>query len=690
MTHSDHHRHCLILRGTSQQLLSEFLNLSRSLNTPLICSQQIEQYDKLNQGLYQTCNFKQARQLLGSTQEAVLIDLSQGVSASALAILAGTVRGGGLFALGLPNGDWHAHLDQDLSRYLPWPYQTEHVHSYFKDYLWSRLQDASSPFKESGEQQTPFMALPVWPQNITLTSQQQQAQNQLLKLEADHYILTAARGRGKSTMLGDTLAKLSQSSLKLALVAPNQDAIGTLKAQFEHSLQQHDSSAKWPFYAADALLSNSQHWDVLVVDEAAMFPIPMLIELASRAKHCVFSTTDYGYEGIGKGFSMRFTKHLKQLKSRSQQGVAYLKLEHPIRWGKNDPLEAWLNNTFFLGGDIASEPLIESPIKSLQYQALSAKDWLQQPAQLSRAFQLLANAHYQTSADNLRWMLDDPSLSIHTLNREQDLLSLAIVSAEGGLSDSLNQAVMEGKRRPRGHLVPQSLLAHEGLAEAGQLNYWRISRIATQPTQHNLGYGSQLLEKIAQSAPSECDFLCTSFAATPDVLHFWLKNGYRIVRLGTSKDHASGSYSIMMVKPLNQSANTICTGWQNRFIEQFTVNLMLQYHDLASDVVLQILAGNNRELSLPSLAQLNPQERHELALFIGHHKPFDSIRPVFLKACYQLAINQQLDVKNPRHLLMLEAALGRDLSANQKKAQLDGKKAIYQTFKSLLKVKTGG
>ncbi|KZN14254.1 GNAT family N-acetyltransferase [Marinomonas sp. TW1] len=690
MTHSDHHRHCLILRGTRQQLLSEFLYLSRALKTPLICSQHLDQYDQLNQGRYKTCNFKQARQLLGSTQEAVLIDLTQGVSASALAILAGTVRGGGLFALGLPNGNWHDYLDQDLSRYLPWPHQHEQVHSYFKDYLWSRLQDASSPFNESVEPQAPLIALPVWPPNITLTSQQQQAQNQLFKLDADHYILTAARGRGKSTMLGDTLAKLSQSSLNLALVAPNQDAIGTLKAQFEQSLKQQESSAKWPFYAADALLADPQHWDVLIVDEAAMFPIPMLIELAKRAKHCVFSTTNYGYEGIGKGFGMRFTKHLKQLKSRSQQGVVYLTLEQPIRWGKNDPLEAWLNNTFFLGGDMANESPSETAIESLQYQTLSAKDWLQHPSQLSQAFQLLANAHYQTSADNLRWMLDDPSLSIHTLNHESGLLSLAIVSAEGGLPDSLSQAVMEGKRRPRGHLMPQSLLAHEGFAEAGQLNFWRISRIATQPSQHNLGYGSQLLENVEQSAPPECDFLCTSFAATPDVLHFWLKNGYRIVRLGTSKDHASGSYSIMLVKPLNQSANTISTSWQTRFIEKFTVNLMLQYHDLPSDLVLQILAGNHGEIGLPSLALLNPQEKSELALFIDHHKPFDSIRPTFLKACYQLAISQQLDAKNPSHLLMLEAALGRNLSDNQKKAQLDGKKAIYQTFKSLLKVKIGG
>ncbi len=39
---------------------------------------------------------------------------------------------------------------------------------------------------------------------------------------------------------------------------------------------------------------------------------------------------------------------------------------------------------------------------------------------------------------------------------------MAIVTSEGQLTNELSQAVLEGTRRPRGHLIPQSLLAHEG------------------------------------------------------------------------------------------------------------------------------------------------------------------------------------------------------------------------------------
>ena len=60
------------------------------------------------------------------------MDLTQGVSASALAILSGTVRGNGLFAIALPDDEWLSMADQDLARYLPWPFEPEQVTSYFK------------------------------------------------------------------------------------------------------------------------------------------------------------------------------------------------------------------------------------------------------------------------------------------------------------------------------------------------------------------------------------------------------------------------------------------------------------------------------------------------------------------------------------------------------------------------------
>jgi tRNA(Met) cytidine acetyltransferase len=322
---------------------------------------------------------------------------------------------------------------------------------------------------------------------------------------------------------------------------------------------------------------------------------------------------------------------------------------------------------------------------TIEYSKLTGEQWLTRSPLLADTFHLLVSAHYQTSPDNLRWVLDDPSVSTHVLHRTGQVQSVAIMTKEGNLPNTLSQEVMQGKRRPRGHLVPQSLLAHEGLENAGQYCYWRISRIATEQSQQNKGLASQLLTHIEKEANDRCDFLCTSFAATSDVVSFWLKNGYVPIRMGTAKDHASGGYSLMMVKPISEPARHLTSKWQATFIEQFTLNLLLQYSDLPTELILLILGQcSSAQGKPPSLAQLSVKDLQDIALFVEHHRPFDSIRAVFLKATLSLALQGQLDSQKATHRLLLEAALGRNTEHSRQDAKLAGKKAMHQTFKRLL------
>ena len=695
---SDNHRHCFILKGSSREVLSDFLRLCENFSTPLIAAHDVGQYDELRvpslkTKQFKTCSFKQVRQELGSNHDAILVDLTHGVSASALAILSGTVRGNGLFAIALPDDEWLSMADQDLSRYLPWPYEPEQVTSHFKHYLLDKLQDATSPFKllPSGKNKkhsvNPLPILKPIEPNAQLTQEQAEAQSCLFAELAKSYVLIAPRGRGKSTLLGDSLAKLIKAGKRVAITAPNQDAIVSLKSRFEQVLDQDKTTL--PFFAPDALISNSTHWDFLFVDEASMIPLPMLIELNQKAEHCLFSTTDYGYEGAGKGFGIRFCHYLESQKTCKTLALQQLTLGQPIRWGGNDPLENWINDCFFLA---KPEPDFDTPnntnksiTKPTSFSHLTGADWLENTNLLADTFQLLVSAHYQTSPDNLRWVLDDPSVSTYLYLSEGDAQSVAIITKEGNLPSSLCQEVMQGKRRPRGHLVPQSLLAHEGVEGAGQYGYWRISRIATEQSQQNKGLASQLLTHIETAASDRCDFLCSSFAATPDVVSFWLKNGYMPVRLGTAKDQASGSYSLMMVKPMTKHAALLANKWQARFIEQFLLNLLLQYSDLSTDLVMLILGQKYyQQDELPALAKLSLQDLQDIGLFVEHHRQFDSIRPVFLKATLSLALTGQLTSKDPTHQLLIEAALGRNTEQTRLKAQLSGKKAMHQTFKRLL------
>ena len=633
MSSAFQHRHCFLLQGDRRQILSDFQHLSQNLRRPLICAHDVSDYqawgehEQANTEL-ELCTFKQAKQQLGVSHEAVLIDLSDGISVEVIAILAGTVRGGGVFAIGLPAQGWQQMADQELARYLPWPLVPEQVNSHFKDFFWQRLCAEESPFVVFKDPQHTVIA-PLSPldQKRQLSPQQQHAQQRFMTNRQGNHVLLAPRGRGKSTLLGDCLGQLVRQGKKVALTAPNQQAIVTLKQHYESLTTEFDL----PFYAADALLNSPQQWDYLLVDEAAMIPVPMLKALANKAQCTLFSTTDYGYEGAGKGFGLRFCEYLAGLPTP----LTRLTLETPIRWGENDPLETWLNQQLLLSpAEPTSSSAAEAPMADANPQHLQTirnQQWLAQEALLIHSFQLLLNAHYQTSPENLRWMLDDPSVQGFTLtetNAESEtLLSVAIVTAEGPLPTELSQAVMEGRRRPRGHLLPQSLLAHEGHDSAANYAYWRISRIATQTSQQQKGYASRLLNYVEKQAQQQgIDFLACSFAATLDTVKFWRKNGFHGVRLGTTKDQASGCYSLMMIKPLNATARSQAQLWQQQYLANLMINLPMDYEEL--DPALAELLGLDTLSTTQSaeLSRFTAKDQQDLLLFAQHHRPYLTIR----------------------------------------------------------------
>ena len=717
----NNHRHCYLLRGDPNRVLPAFLALGNTLSSLLICAQDITPYQTLTQSLHnknksdekqlKAITFNQVRNELGQTHAGVLVDLTHGISASALAILAGTVVGDGVFSIALPDTDWLAIDDDDMARHLPWPLQPSQVESYFKRYFLGKLIHKDSPFTSLAlPLELPLVlekiepVLPIANANalirtntsIELTPEQIQVQAhiqpqvQAALTTAAHkksnHVLIAPRGRGKSTLLGDTIVTWVKSGKKVVVTAPNADALISLKAHYDDMMNAVDNPSPLPFIAPDALLLKvDSSWDYLVVDEAAMLPVPLLTALLEKANHCVFSTTDFGYEGAGKGFGLRFCRHLAQLDTPLEQ----LTLQQPIRWGENDPLEIWINQLFFLSPPLADnaahnskdidrssqasaafsnkEPKNKSKERQ-SFTTLQGKDWLTNLPLLETAFNLLVNAHYQTSPDNLRWVMDNPSVTTwllqdQTIADDHILKSVAIVTSEGQLTNELSQAVLEGTRRPRGHLIPQSLLAHEGHTDAGNYHYWRISRIATEESAQQQGYASQLLTKIETVAQQQqIDFLSTSFAVTIDTVNFWQKNGFLCVRLGTAKDQASGSYSVMMLKPLNENAQAKALIWHQYYLANLTINLPRDYSDIDTSLATKLNDTRLVEGQLSTLANgivkdnftnnLIAKDKNDLYLFVHHHRPYLTIRAQLTRLIKYAITNNQLPTSHMHYPLL--------------------------------------
>ncbi len=113
---------------------------------------------------------------------------------------------------------------------------------------------------------------------------------------------------------------------------------------------------------------------------------------------------------LGKGFGLRFCRYLAQQNTPLEQ----LNLQQPIRWGENDPLEIWINQLLFLSplpNNTTISVSLSTKKEEPSFSTLQGKDWLTNLPLLETAFTLLVNAHYQTSPDNLRWVMDNPAVT---------------------------------------------------------------------------------------------------------------------------------------------------------------------------------------------------------------------------------------------------------------------------------------
>jgi GNAT superfamily N-acetyltransferase len=313
-------------------------------------------------------------------------------------------------------------------------------------------------------------------------------------------VLTADRGRGKSSLLGLAAARLLDAGYRVLLTAPSPAAAARA---LEHSGQ------RLPFMAPDALLARRPEADLLLVDEAAAIPSAMLLTLARRYC-CLFASTEHGYEGTGLGFQLKFQPALARL----SPGWRKYHLSEPARWSPRDPLEPLVFRLLALDAD----PVTPPAGGELRIHRLEPRQLIEDESLLRQLFGLLTLAHYQTRPSDLRQLLDAPGLELVLARLGGIPVAAALLVREGELDPALGQAIWEGRRRPRGHLLPQSLAFHGGFREACRLSYRRIMRIVVHPRCQQQGIGSRLLDWLKRQGGA--DFLGTSFGASPELPPF--------------------------------------------------------------------------------------------------------------------------------------------------------------------------
>ncbi|HAD38081.1 MAG TPA: tRNA cytosine(34) acetyltransferase TmcA, partial [Gammaproteobacteria bacterium] len=319
-------------------------------------------------------------------------------------------------------------------------------------------------------------------------------------------ILISDRGRGKSAALGIAAARLlRQGRGRIVVTGPQRETVTTLldhAARLLPEARRSKNRLRWcnssiEFLAPDRISDRTADDTMVMIDEAAAIPLPLLTAVVKNSSRLALATTVHGYEGTGRGFELRFGPLL----SSQMRGERRVTLITPVRWAAGDPLERFIFRALMLdAGATTSADRPIDPTRGFHTERLDRHALVQNRNRLDQLFGLLVASHYRTRPSDLRYLLDAPGVSVYGVCCQSAIVGAALVVREGGLAADLARDVIRGRRRPRGHLLPVSIGTHLGIETAPQLTYQRIVRIAVRPELRRQGLGSRLINCIAKDA----------------------------------------------------------------------------------------------------------------------------------------------------------------------------------------------
>ncbi|MDC2889789.1 GNAT family N-acetyltransferase [Psychrosphaera algicola] len=576
---------------------------------------------------------KQYKKQLGQESDIIMFDAFAGFNPDAFGALAGTVRRGGLVILVTPSIEhWPMFADPELNRVCVEPFKFDQIEHHFIQRLVTLLTAAPSVIKIfQSEHSIVDQLAPVRLQSIDvktdinvkqgldfgcITTDQTNAVTSILALANQNQkralVLTADRGRGKSTSLAIAAwqlieAKLStcstnEADLTIVLTCPLVDSVSGLMSHFYHLAcasqsaversgnsiySNRQSPYEWQvkFVAPDQLALLLPDANYVLIDEAAAIPIQMLSPVFNHYSCCILASTQHGYEGTGRGFEYK----LKPALHTYFETVEYIELSQPIRWSAHDNLEPIVNRLLALDVELADITAIHTrltphvpatsgseanALTQLNIYPVEQAELANNITLTDQIFALLVHAHYRTSPNDLRLLLDSPNMTVWLAEDQGVVVAAALVAKEGEIEGPLAEQICQGRRRPRGHLFPQSLLNHGGFKHAGNYHYSRIVRIAVHPKLQSFGIGSKLVSTIeAYSIATGVDFLCTSFGLTESLLRFWKNNRFVAARLGLKPEASTGELSLMMWKCLTSASRAFYNTVNQRFVASLTTEL---------------------------------------------------------------------------------------------------------------------
>ena len=614
--------------------------------------------------------FGDAQQVLGETYDALLIDLTGGFNPNDLGIAAETIAGGGiLLALSPEVEGWsslvswlHRDLSGDTSGVVPRFYRRFIERTLLADgvIIYDTGKGLLKKFRcegTGGEKRK--LVLPgksrIKRKLYKLCATQDQVEvlhsfEDFLSAKRRCAVLTADRGRGKTALLGiltpyliSVLNRRLKRAVRVLVVAPSPRAVQTyflflkrgmvrqgmtdffLRKKGELFTMINSRYARVEYAVPRRALVEKDYADLIIVDEASSLAVEVLWELTrGDVDYIIFSSTVHGYEGAGRGFSIRF---LKNFESTGEYEVIKLRLSEPIRYAAGDPVEAWLYDVLLLdakparlsGEDVKAIEAGELTFERLDRDRLYSDDRL-----LREFFGIYILAHYRNKPSDVLILGDIPKHQAFRVVAGGKTVAAVHTAREGELDEELIEAMARGYR-PKGHIIPDVILKHYCDREFPKLRGLRIVRIATHPDVMRLGVGSFALRELEKWARERgYAYMGAGFGVSAELLRFWLKNGFVPVHITAQRNEISGEYTLVVIKPLDDSLSERVAQINAELVKRLIEYLADELRGLSIEVARLLLASLRIDAPVPD-PRLDSVARTRLEKYFSNLSYYEGI-----------------------------------------------------------------
>ena len=551
-----------------------------------------------------------AAMLLGTEYRAAVLNACDGLEPHALLSVAGTVAQSGLLIVLTPDtNDWSTQLFNAGKPSLGFNKSSGIFAERFKRLL---IESQSTVWIKPNEILWPTevaVGLPSRPQGRSpfANNQQQLTAEKILSALASHdnvlISLTAKRGRGKSWLMGYFAKHYIQQGKRIALLSSQSRSTQQV---FLH-IDGHPNADFCVYHAPDTHVDLDEQYELIIIDEAASIPLPILDRICTGKTSVLLSTTVDGYEGTARGFLQRL---LPSVSKRFNSYIDY-ELTIPIRWFENDPIEHLLDNVFCLNQLSVTD---KQPLDAISIALISPESLMSNEVLLQGIYHILQMAHYQTTPRDLFRMLDASDIRIVIAQSSNHVVGAMLVIEEGSNAlAALADDIARGARRPNGHMSAQLMCFQMGEPKFAKLRYLRVNRIAVEQQYQAKQIGTQMLNWLKTYGNElKYDAISTVFGDDHSLPKFWEKNDFRQFYRGNKKQKSSNHVNTLWVYPLSNSASSLFDGYQKLTTEQHLK--LLRYFALGH----RSLQSITNSLSFLGKTMKN-RMKSEALIFISEH-----------------------------------------------------------------------